>query len=208
MADGCCTACGVPVSTAPELFGWDEHDHCFVKRQPSTSSETDKALRSVRRAELECIRYRGADPDILARFAELGVPHLCDFGGRFDLRPVLRNQATFALNEADAVTPERLAEQFQDYLLKAGPNRNRVTPVVVDDNSASFSFAWYEDQFHRVIFCPADERDSCWLVRHEGNLGVSDWLHEWLAEDRAVVGIRWFADTDRSRSKPWRATPW
>jgi hypothetical protein len=197
----------VPVSVAGNLFGWDANDHCFVKRQPSTPSESDQALHAVRGAELECIRYRGHDPDILARFAELGVPHLCDFGARFDLQPLLRNQVTFLLKDGPAETPEHLADLFRRYVLAARGNQNRATLIEYSEGSASFAFAWFEDHLHKVTFFPLAS-DLRWFIRHEGSLGVSDWLHEWLTESLDAMDIRWFADSDLDRSMRWRGTPW
>src|SRR5262245_32288205 len=39
VVNGCCTACGVPTSIAPELFEFDSADHCYVKRQPASDTE-------------------------------------------------------------------------------------------------------------------------------------------------------------------------
>ncbi len=206
VTDGCCTACGVPISSAPDLFAWDSREHCFVRRQPSTPVETDQMLRAVRGAELDCIRYRGRDPDILERFAELGVPQLCDHGGRFDIAPALRNQVTFVLTAEPERRPEHVAAEFRAYFLGLDPERNRATPVTSSDGSASFSCAWFEDQFHPVSFRSGAESES-WLIQHQGNLGVSDLLQEWLTK-RGATRVQWFADSDRNRSGSWRATPW
>jgi hypothetical protein len=46
-------------SEAPDLFTYDESNHCFVKSQPRTQAEIDRAIRAVWAAELEYIRYRG-----------------------------------------------------------------------------------------------------------------------------------------------------
>src|SRR6266480_3008020 len=65
VVDGCCTACDVPVSEAPDLFTYDESNHCYVKRQPRTEEEFDRAFRAAWAAELQCVRYRGDDPAVL-----------------------------------------------------------------------------------------------------------------------------------------------
>jgi 4Fe-4S single cluster domain of Ferredoxin I len=44
VVNGCCTACGVPTAIAPELFDFDATDHCYVKRQPNSDAEMEKAL--------------------------------------------------------------------------------------------------------------------------------------------------------------------
>jgi hypothetical protein len=79
VADGCCTLCGVPHATAPELFGGfepdgsvsDDVEHCWVKKQPSTSAELAAMIETMRLQELGCIRYCGSDPDILRRRREV-----------------------------------------------------------------------------------------------------------------------------------------
>ena len=77
VEDGCCTVCGVPEVTAPDLFGpdgpWGEHtDHCFVRRQPETRAEVGRMLETIRCAELRCIRYRGSDSAIIAALRASG----------------------------------------------------------------------------------------------------------------------------------------
>lgn len=205
VTDGCCTACGVPASSAPDLFAWDSQDHCFVKRQPSTQGEIEQMLRAVRGAELDCIRYRGLDPDITTRFAELGVPGLCDLGAP-DIRPVVRNQVTFVLAGQPAPGPGDLATELRKHLLALDPNLYRATPVTLSHARASFSCAWLEDEFHPIAIIRGPEPNT-WLLEHEGNLGVSDLLQEWLTGVDAAQ-LRWFADSDPDRSGPWRATPW
>ena len=206
VADGCCTACGVPSTSAPDLFAWDSRDHCFVARQPSTAHETNQMLRAVRGAELNCIRYRGVDSDILSRFAELGVPELCDKGARFDVRPVLRNQVTFSLPPDGNLSADLLAEQFRSHFLAISAGGSRATPVETEQGVASFSCAWFEDDFHRISFS-IDTKSGSWLVQHQGNRGVSDLLEQWLLA-RTAERVKWFADADRLRSGSWRATPW
>src|SRR5260370_36518129 len=78
VVNGCCAACELPLLVAPELFAFDGKEHCYVKRQPSSKEEFDRALLAASDAELACIRYRGSDPEILRRFGELGRPELCD----------------------------------------------------------------------------------------------------------------------------------
>src|SRR5438093_12768321 len=78
VLNGCCTACGVPTSIAPELFEFDSSDHCYVRRQPTSDSEVEKALRVLRAQELECVRYRGTDAGILRRLGEAGDAGHCD----------------------------------------------------------------------------------------------------------------------------------
>jgi hypothetical protein len=80
VEDGCCTLCGVPAVTAPELFGGFDADgsvpedveQCWVKPQPGSGAELDMMIETMARQELSCIRYRGADPNIVVRLRDIG----------------------------------------------------------------------------------------------------------------------------------------
>jgi hypothetical protein len=86
VEDGCCTRCGVPDATAPELFG-EVDDSCFVKLQPQTASEVDRMLRAMITSEVGCIRYAGVDAAVIRRLAESGEGALADVPLRLTLRP-------------------------------------------------------------------------------------------------------------------------
>src|SRR5687767_8716512 len=93
---GCCTACGIPDVTAPELFGWDSASHCFVMRQPATTNEADRMLLTMIRSELGCIRYSGADTRIIRRLAEQGEGALSDVAPEPHIQQIHRDHV--ALN--------------------------------------------------------------------------------------------------------------
>src|SRR5262245_4832705 len=146
VVDGCCTACDVPFEEAPGLFAYDDKSHCYVKRQPGTKQEVNQMLIAVRASEVECIRYRAQDAEILRRLAELGQPYLCDIAPPATIQPVFRNVVTFdaANSQAESMTPANLAKAFQDYIcsLKQGVSY-RFTPTVEDILTAKFSYSWF-----------------------------------------------------------------
>ena len=80
VEDGCCTLCGVPGVTAPELFGGFEPDgsvlegaeQCWVKRQPSSHPELNAMIETMARQELGCIRYDGNDSNVVTLLRSLG----------------------------------------------------------------------------------------------------------------------------------------
>jgi hypothetical protein len=80
VEDDCCTLCGVPGVSAPELFGGFAADgtvdegvrHCWVKRQPQSGAELDAMIDTMARQELGCIRYGGSDAAIVARVTAVG----------------------------------------------------------------------------------------------------------------------------------------
>jgi hypothetical protein len=78
VKDGCCTACGMPHSEAPGLFGWDDQEHCYVSKQPSTADEFRRMISAIACADLGCIRYRGQDVEVVAALAEINEVDKCD----------------------------------------------------------------------------------------------------------------------------------
>ena len=117
VLNGCCTACGVPTALAPELFAFDSNHHCYVKRQPNSDAEMEKALHVIRGQELDCVRYRGTDGAILRRLAEAGEAHHCDHPTA-GVGLVLRNVVTFVISDSHHVSSNasRLLEDFFEYL--------------------------------------------------------------------------------------------
>src|SRR5262249_41087254 len=145
VVNGCCTACGVPTSIAPELFEFDSADHCYVKRQPTSDTEMEKALRVLRTQELDCVRYRGTDERTLRRLAEAGEAHQCDHA-LSGVGVVLRNVVTFARTDAadGRLDARRLLEQFCDHLKRRYPHlKVRSKPIELREREASFAVAWF-----------------------------------------------------------------
>lgn len=72
--------CEVSFAEAPDLFGTaqDPYPHCYVKRQPDAPAELDQMVRTIRCAELRCIRYRGSDRLIQLRLIGDGEGLACD----------------------------------------------------------------------------------------------------------------------------------
>jgi hypothetical protein len=215
VVDGCCTACGVPESVAPDLFSWDGNSHCYVSRQPANPDETEKALHAIRGAEFRCIRYRGADREVLIRLAELGEAEICDVAPPASARPVLRNHVTFDSSAVDVQRWEGrdLARSFASYLVGpvTGPNpsrENRVRRLVDSEAIASLEYAWFEDNFHRVLFRRIDLPMGRWLIWHFGNLAVSEDLNDWLVAEPRISNVRWYSELSWSTDQSWRQTPW
>jgi hypothetical protein len=185
VVDGCCTACGVPFAEAPGLFAYDGAYHCYVKRQPGTKDELNGMLRAAWASEVQCIRYRGKDPEVLRRLAELGEAHLCDVAPPPGVKPVLRNHVTFdaAHVAVESMTARDLALAFQEYLRSLNQDwlSYRFTPIVESGTTAAFSYSWFKDNFHPLEFRCVNLPDCRWLVAHSpaekaGGRGVISWL--------------------------------
>lgn len=86
---GACLICGLPPQTAPASITWsaetfrfsgreDCPTHCRIERQPQTAEELEQVIDAACSSCVGAIRYCGTDPQILARFRELGYKRLCD----------------------------------------------------------------------------------------------------------------------------------
>src|SRR3954471_7929069 len=80
VVDGCCTMCGVPGVTAPELFGGFDAsgnflegvEQCWVKKQPQSDKEVGAMIETMATQELDCIRYAGCNAEIASRLRAVG----------------------------------------------------------------------------------------------------------------------------------------
>jgi hypothetical protein len=216
VLDGCCTACDVPFVEAPGLFSYDKENHCYVKRQPGTKQELNQMLRATWAAELQCIRYRGNDNEILRRMAELGNRSLCDIAPPATIQPVFRNIVTFdvLLSVSESITPSSLGVAFQEYLRsqKGDWISYRFTTAAGGEKAVSFSYSWFEDDFHLVKISSMDLPGCQWLIQHSldekaGPQGVSNDLDDWLKKDGRFCNVRWYSQSQWSGSKQWQETP-
>ena len=179
VLNGCCTACGVPTSIAPELFEFDSSDHCYVNRQPASDVELEKAVRVLRAQELDCVRYRGSDAGILRRLAEAGEADHCD-QALPGVGVVLRNVVTFTSPDSkeSPLDGAVVLEEFSGYLKARRPDLQvRTKPIERRNKEASFALAWFEDHFHPITIRPVD-RSSQMFILHRGNLGLSELLDD------------------------------
>jgi ferredoxin len=200
VVDGCCTACGVPEATAPEMFAYDSATHCYVRRQPMSDDEVERALQVIRGQELGCVRYRGADPAILRRLAEAGESAACDYPA-IGVEPILRNVVRFVLNREASIS----LDAFVEYQRNLVPGLRISTRRVA---GATLSYSWFENNFHELVLSGLDERARRWMIRHNGPLGISEWLHRWLRTMPDVADIRWVTEQEQHQGAPGQRAPW
>jgi len=216
VVNGCCTACGVPFAEAPGLFAYDDVNHCFVTQQPASKQEHDQVVRAAWGAELQCIRYRGNDPQMLRRFAELGEPHLCDVSPPSEVLPVVRDLVTFETNSPQhaGMSAHDLAEAYRkDVKRQLQPiHQVRFMPMSGGENVASLTYAWFKDSYHTVEFRVTNEVEYRWLIRHysasvAGGRGVSLQIDDWLKGEQHFCHIRWFAAEQWPDADRWQSSP-
>lgn len=203
---GCCTSCDVPMQQAPKHFAYDGDKHCYVCRQPQTAADTTDMIGTAWMAELQCIRYRGNNPDVLRRMAELDLRELCDVQPPRYTSPLIRNHVEFSVvSNAEFATPQQLAANFVDYLTSRTNEWRQLTtkPIQISGNSASLAFSWYEDHFHVILFAADPDPDSGpkWHVAYSADdpsaHGVGNIVSHWLSCFADVFGnISWYTESD------------
>lgn len=88
VEDGCCTSCSLPQAEAPEHFEWDYEDneywpgekaaHCYICKQPSNQKELEKMYKAMMVQEMDCIRYKGNNLNIIKAMKKDGNGDLID----------------------------------------------------------------------------------------------------------------------------------
>lgn len=219
---GCCTACDVPMSEAPDLFAYDETHHCFVTRQPTTKQETDRMFRAVLGGEMECLRYRGNDLQIMRRMAELGLPHLSDTAPPSEIQPVVRDLVTFDTDSPDhaGLCVLELAEMYRDWLLRSQSWRNgpdetfhlRFMPLAGDSRNSTLTYSWCESNQVAIEFRAVGKPDCRWVIHQysaalTGGCGISLQIDDWLRSENHFCHIRWYTAEQWKRAGDWQDTP-
>lgn len=209
VGDGCCLRCDIPFVIAPGMFEYNNEDsHCFVKKQPENEKETGQMIRAVISSEVECIRYSGRDQEVLRRLAEAGSANLADILV-VGIKPILRDHVTFdAVNAVDKLLLNRdLATDFQDYLRSVESvrgTRHKFTKVLSNGEKTSFSFSWFENNFHHIEFHFLGLPECRWLVVSDATFSVYDWL----VDDGRFFNQRWYTNQQWNTKKEWQDTPW
>lgn len=212
VQDGCCLACMAPHAIAPELMGFDDSEqHCFVKLQPRSDAELFQAIRMVRSADLQCIRYCGRDSEIVRRLAEIGEADACDFPSSAE--PILRNHVTFVSAIADEAQGIGIA--LRDYVVNQFSQRASagVKPLSVEGDTVSFSYCWYEEKYYTVWVERGEPSTNRWLVRHSptwevGSIAVTLEIDDWLRSDSGFSEFRWYTEEYWKRLDQWQLRPY
>jgi hypothetical protein len=217
VEDGCCITCGIPLEIAPEIFAWSDSKHesgynsCIVMHQPQTAEQLSRTLEAMFAAEVDCVRYRGSDPDIARRIVELNLAHRCDQPPPTGVQPLVRDHVTFSVNAPADVALDP-AEQFSRYLFE----RNKTRPDAAQFKSARLAgppqavrLSWYDDVSHIVEFA-ATQQHNHWLARcNPGNeiaaRGLSSLVNAWL-KNAGHTDIRWFSTAQWQAGGPWSDT--
>ncbi len=198
----CCTACGVPDTLAPDLFGTDDDDGCVVKKQPTNAIEVDRMLLTMISAEFGCIRYAGANPEIRRRLAEQGEPSLCDIPLDEPIAPLNFDHAGVKVANFPC-TLDALIADFKMFLFKHRTNYrfrcNSRTSV-----QCVLGISWYEDQFHSVLIRQSEAPKFDWLV-----VGLPFLVYDWLTAQPSRFYHAFYTAADWNGARAdCRLVPW
>ena len=201
---------------APNHFAYDDN-HCYVCRQPQTTAETTDMIGTAWMAEFQCIRYRGGDPDILRRLAELELRGICDLEPPARIKPVIRNHVQMAVaGKPTITTSQQLVGEFIDHLMSqnSAGRQFKTRPMQTLINASSLELSWFDDHFHRIVFAAVRDSPSDWHIESALNndhtdRGVGNVIWSWLKRSKArFTSVRWYTDPDWRGSGVWQSTPW
>ncbi|MBT6493276.1 MAG: ferredoxin [Planctomycetaceae bacterium] len=202
---------------APHHFAYDGDNHCYVCRQPQSGAETTDMIGTAWMAEFECIRYRGNDPDVLRRLAELDLRRICDIEPPSQIIPVIRNHVRITIIGTPATdSSQQLAKEFINHLASQNNEWRQFKTKTIRSsaNASSLEFAWYEDHFHPILFASIPDSASEWHIEYPlkndlGDRGVGNVVSYWLnCNEGRFTNIRWYTDSDWHGDKSWQSTPW
>lgn len=199
IENGCCITCLAPHAQAPELMGFDDMEgHCFVAHQPQTEEELYRTIRAAWSSEVQCLRYKGNDPDIIRRLVEIGEGDTCDLPLPTNAVPILRNHVTF---ESDsAIDVWEVAMSFRNYIVSENSEhvRFKIVGPKRQGKVVRIDYAWYEDRYYTVNIERGELATDRWLVHHSqvweaGSVSVSLMIDDWLRSDARFSDFRWYA---------------
>jgi len=222
VEDGCCITCGIPLSEAPEVFDWAKGgNHCIVARQPQSSASVTRTLRAMTNAEVDCIRYRGTDPQVGRRLVEIGLATSCDLAPPPDAKPIVRSHVSFRITDGSArYGAAQLAHELLEHIGRHFEGQRyyafEAKPVRGDAARAAIEFAWIltlkpgdaatpEAKFKIVEF--ETIADGEWLARTKPEaIGLSDRVDGWLRAAARFQDIRWFSTEQWCEGGPYSST--
>ena len=200
---------------APTLMGFDDVEgHCFVKEQPKTEEETYRAIRAVRSSEVQCLRYKGTDPDILRRLVEIGEAEACDVSLPTISTPILRNHVTFSASFAN--DPWEVGLSLRHYILSDNLECEwfKVSNLKRKGKVVAFAYSWYEDHYYTLNVGLGEPATNRFLVHHspvweDGSVSVSLQIDDWLRNDARFGDFRWFTSEQWHGARDqWQERPY
>jgi hypothetical protein len=196
-------------------MGFDDVErHCFVKQQPQTEDEIYRAIRALASSEVQCLRYKGNDPEILRRLVEIGESDVCDLPVPATSVPLLRNYLTFETTFASQAWDVAIALRDQILSQSSEYTEFKVTPPQHKGQKVVFDFSWYEDNYHTLTFASGESSTKRWLVHHSrlwkvGSVGLSLIIDDWLRSDARFSNFRWYtSDAWRRAGHDWQEKPY
>jgi hypothetical protein len=149
--------------------------------------------------EVDCVRYHGHNPALLARLAQAGLSDRADHPPPQHVRPARRDRVAFALSAETSLPAcaSSIASAFRADMRASG---KKVLPALA--GSCAVRLSWYRHQYHLVRF--TDEGGGRFGARLRSRTALEGlaWLvHDWLRAKNAEA-IGWEATGDPTSASP------
>jgi len=158
--------------------------------------------------EIQCIRYRGADTDIVRRIVEMGHADLCDQSISTGATPLVRSHVRFSFAEA---RPDQIAAAFLEHFDRHNSyNPHRQCRAVRSDHThATVEISWFEAAYHTVVFEKLAESDWHATMKPSNasvGIGLSRIVEKWLRDDGRASNARWLSEDQWRTGEAGRPT--
>ncbi len=214
VEDGVCMTCMAPHQEAPQCMGFDEsRNHCFIRKQPSTDEEVDRAIRAVFSSCIGAIRYGGNDSKILRRLGEMGAWDRCDNTLPEPIQEKVRPFATFHYKTGDSNSARELLEMLKRFLVR--PENDLSTSIEEMASGWSFLYRWWRDvEGVTVTVKSVDGKEPRLLLSIGGPTtqaysSTSIRLDDFIKQNAECSSVRWYTAQEwESGGLVWQVLPY
>jgi len=195
-----CITCMAPEAEAPMLMGFDEDaPSCYFRRQPETAEEVYRAMRALRVACCDALRYDGSDPEVARRLVVAGSGAQVDRPPEPGVPLAPCDRVTFAFEGAE--TPEAVASTVGKRMAADYPF-GAVTEPVSGDGWASVVYSWSPNVGGlELVVLPSEEGGGRWLLVVEGAghpalTAITGHVDDALRATGRASDVRWYTRAD------------
>src|SRR5262245_36569788 len=70
------------------------------------------------------------------------------------------------------------------------------------------TYCYISAKLHPVTIHSLPGEEQQWLVRHSFNVGLSEFIDDWLKQSEEFDRVRWYSQEQWNGSKDWLDRPW
>ena len=199
---------------APSLLGWNcesEIRHCIVVKQPTSAVEVDCMLSAMFVSDIDSLRYRGSNPEIIDRIAIIGHSALLDLSPQVHGGSNARSHASFSVKggwfpASTQILVESITHHFTD--LDPFVWSKWVAKAVIISRDLAIIRLTVWPSIHHIVELRRLGKGK-WLATTAPNAkhigawrGLSRMVEAWLQSDQRVHNVRWFAADEWAAGAP------